>query len=176
MIRSYCFDTEKDCDEGIHLLLFAVRESVQKSLGFSSIELVFGHTVRGSLKLLKEKFLSDDESYLNLLQYESDFKNRLSKACDAARCNLKSAQSKMKLHYNENPLDRNFEPGDKVLALLPIPGKPLQARYYGPYTVDKKLSDVNYIVNTPVRRKKNSYVTLTCLKSTLIGIVLLIRQ
>ena len=35
MIRSYCFDTEKDWDEGIHLLLFAVRESVQESLGFS---------------------------------------------------------------------------------------------------------------------------------------------
>ena len=45
MIRSYCFDTEKDWDEGIHLLLFAVRESVQKSLGFSPFELVFGHTV-----------------------------------------------------------------------------------------------------------------------------------
>ena len=42
MIRSYCFDTEKDWDEGIHLLLFAVRESVQESLGFSPFELVFG--------------------------------------------------------------------------------------------------------------------------------------
>ena len=41
MIRSYCFDTEKDWDEGIHLLLFAVRESVQESLGFSPFELVF---------------------------------------------------------------------------------------------------------------------------------------
>ena len=30
MIRSYCFDTEKDWDKGIHLLLFAVRESVQE--------------------------------------------------------------------------------------------------------------------------------------------------
>ena len=74
MIRSYCFDTEKDWDEGIHLLLFAVRESVQESLGFSPFELVFGHTVRGPLKLLKEKFLSDDDSSLNLLQYVSDFK------------------------------------------------------------------------------------------------------
>ena len=33
MIRSYCFDTEKDWDEGIHLLLFAVRESVKSLLG-----------------------------------------------------------------------------------------------------------------------------------------------
>ena len=57
MISSYCFDTERDWDEGIHLLLFAVRESVQESLGFSPFELVFGHTVRGPLKLLKEKLL-----------------------------------------------------------------------------------------------------------------------
>jgi hypothetical protein len=57
MIRSYCFDTcSKDWDEGIHLLLFAVRESVQESLGFSPFELVFGHSVRGPLKLLKENF------------------------------------------------------------------------------------------------------------------------
>ena len=80
MIRSYCLDTEKDWDEGIHLLLFAVRESVQESLGFSPFELVFGHIVRGPLKFLKKKFLSDDNSSLNFLQYVSDFKNRLSKA------------------------------------------------------------------------------------------------
>ena len=54
MIRSYRFDTERDWDEGIHLLLFAVRESVQESIGF---ELVFGLTVRGPLEFLKEKFL-----------------------------------------------------------------------------------------------------------------------
>ena len=41
------------------------------------------------------------------------------------------AQSIMRLHYDENAQDRNFEPRDKVLALLPIPGKPLQVRYYG---------------------------------------------
>ena len=50
MIRTYCYDTEKDWDEGVHLLLFAARESVQESLGFSPFKLVFGHTVRGPLK------------------------------------------------------------------------------------------------------------------------------
>ena len=44
MIRTYCFQTEKHWDEGIHLLLFASRESVQESLGFSPFELVFGHS------------------------------------------------------------------------------------------------------------------------------------
>ena len=98
--------------------------------------------------------LSDDNNSLILLQYVSYFKNRLSKACEAAKSNFKSAQSKMKMHNDEQAQDRNFEPGDKVLALLPLPGNPLQARYYGPYTIDKKLSVVIYIVNTPGRRKQ----------------------
>ena len=117
MIRLYCFDTEKDWDEGIHLLLFAVRESVQESLGFSPFELVFGHSVRGPLKLLKEKFLSNDETPLNLLQYVSDFRNRLSRACEVARSNLKKSQGKMKARYDNHVIDRKFKPGDKVLAL-----------------------------------------------------------
>ena len=66
--------------------------------------------------------------------------------------------------YDENAKKRNFNPGDKVLALLPIPGKPLHARYYSPYTVDKKISDVNYIVNTPARRKKRQLCHVNMLK------------
>ena len=164
MIRSYCFDTEKDWDEGIHLLLFAVRESVQESLGFSPFELVFGHSVRGPLKLLKEKFLSNDETPLNLLQYVSDFRNRLSRACEVARFNLKTSQGKMKARYDNHVIDRKFKPGDKVLALLPIPGRPLQTRYFGPYTIDKKTSDLNYIINTPGRRKNKQMCHVNMLK------------
>ena len=54
MIRAYCFEYQAEWDQGIHMFLFAVREAVQKSLGFSPFELVFGRTVIGPLKLLKE--------------------------------------------------------------------------------------------------------------------------
>ena len=68
----------------------------------------------------------------------------------------------MKARYDNHVIDRKFKPGDKVLALLPIPGRPLQARYFGPYTIDKKTSDLNYIVNTPGRRKKSKCVMEIC--------------
>lgn len=55
------------------MLLFAAREAVQWSLSFSPFELEFGHTVRGPLKLLKEKWLCD-EGDLNLLDYVSVFR------------------------------------------------------------------------------------------------------
>jgi hypothetical protein len=49
---------------------------------------------------------------------------------------------------------RSFQPGDKILALLPLPGNPLHARHFGPYIVDKKVSDLNYVILTPGRRKE----------------------
>ena len=164
MIRSYCFDTENDWDEGIHLLLFAVRESVQESLGFSPFELVFGHTVRGPLNLLKEKFLSQEDTPLNLLQYISNLRSKLLTACEAAKSNLKKAQGKMKQTFDKNTKERSFKSGDKVLALLPVPGRPLQARYFGPYTVEKKASDLKYIITTPDRRKQKQLCHINMLK------------
>ena len=113
----------------------------------------FGHSIHGPLKLLKEKFLSNDETPLNLLQYVSDFRNRLSRACEVARSNLKTSQGKMRARTR-----------DKVLALLPIPGRPLQARYFGPYTIDKKTSDLNYIINNPGRRKNKQMCHVNMLK------------
>ena len=77
-------------------MLFAIRESVQESLGFSPFELVFDHNVRGPLKLLKENILAEENTPLNLLQYIADFRHKLSKVCEIAQSNLKSSQTKMK--------------------------------------------------------------------------------
>ncbi|XP_077977779.1 uncharacterized protein LOC144433347 [Glandiceps talaboti] len=163
MIRTYCFENEKDWDEGVHLVLFAARETVQESLGFSPFELVFGHSVRGPLKLLQEKWLCE-ESEINLLDYVSGFKERLTRACDVARENLKGSQMKMKKWYDKDARNRVFKPGDRVLVLFPIPGHPLQARYYGPYEIKSKINGVNYIVKTPGRRKESQLCHINMLK------------
>ncbi|XP_037780157.1 uncharacterized protein LOC119576547 [Penaeus monodon] len=153
MIRTYCHDTEKEWDEGIPVLLFAVRESVQESLGFSPFELVFGHEARGPLKLLREKWLSS-EGDSNILKYVMDFRSRLTKACELARANLSAAQTRMKSWYDKNTRPRSFSSRDKVLVFLPVPGASLKARYYGPYVVEKKINNLNYVIQTPGRRKK----------------------
>ncbi len=44
---------------------------------------------------------------------------------------------------------RSFQSGDQVLALLPIIGSPFQAKFAGPYTVARKISDLNYLITTP---------------------------
>jgi hypothetical protein len=45
MMQTFCLDSQKDRDDGICMLLSAVRETIQESLGFSPFELVFGHSV-----------------------------------------------------------------------------------------------------------------------------------
>ena len=101
MMRAYCFEIEEYWDEAIHLLLFATRESVQESLGFSPFELVFGDTVRGPLKVLKGKLLSSSSESINLLKHVSDFRTKLLRACQIARDNLINKGSKFlkKLWY-----------------------------------------------------------------------------
>jgi hypothetical protein len=146
MIKTYCFDAEKCWDKGIHLLLFAARESVLAGIiSFSPFELVFDHLVRGPLKLFKEKFLSDSNDCLNLFQYVSDFRTRLSKACDLTKANLKTSHVFMKTKFDKNTVSRCFQPGDKVLVLLPVSGHPLQAKYFGHYIVSERKSEQNYI-------------------------------
>lgn len=59
---------------------------------------------------------------------------------------------------------RSFNPGDKVLVLLPVPGSALQARYSGPYQVVKKLGDRDYIIDTPERRRRSRLCHINMLK------------
>ena len=89
MLRKYCLEHKRDWDEGLPLVLFAVRETTQESLGFSPADLVFGHTVRGPLRLLQEKWCADKSSPShNILDYVSAFKERLHDACETARESL----------------------------------------------------------------------------------------
>ena len=69
-----------------------VRESIQESLGFSPFELVFGHTVRGPLLLLK--WLDEDPEKISVLKCVATFKDRLFRAGQMAKRNLQESQSK----------------------------------------------------------------------------------
>ncbi|XP_061190377.1 uncharacterized protein LOC133198276 [Saccostrea echinata] len=163
MIRTYCLSNEKEWDQGIPFLLFAVRDAKQESLGFSPFELVYGHTVRGPLKLLKEKWLVE-ESQSSLLDYVAKFKERLSQTWKLARENLKVSQDKMETWYDKRTKTRTFKPGNKVLVLLPIPGQPLRAKYFGPFEVEQKVNDLNYIIKTPGRRKSKQLCHINMIK------------
>lgn len=147
--------------------MFAARETVQESLEFSPAEQVFGHTVRGPMKVLKEQFLSrelcaGDE---NVLDYVSRFRECLHQACVLAKEALSSSQRSMKRHYDKQAESRPLQPGDQVLVLLPVPGSSLSARFSGPYLIEKKLSETDYVLQTPDRKWQSRVRHITMLKT-----------
>lgn len=82
--------------------------------------------------------------------YVNGFRRRLLIACASAHRNLSGAQGKMK-DFSQT---RWFEPGDQVLALLPVVVSPFQARFSGPFTVKSQMSDRDYLIFSPNWRKK----------------------
>ena len=122
-------------------------------------------TIGPLLLLLKEKWLDEDPEKISVLKYVATFKDRLFRAGQMAKRNLQESQSKMKVWYDRKAKSRCFEPGDRVLVLFPVVGNPLQAKYSGPYKVVKKISDTNYLVKTPDRRKETQVCHINMLKA-----------
>lgn len=73
MLRAYCLETGKGWDEGMPLLLFAVRETVQKSLAFSPAELSVWPHHSDPFTFFCEKMTSDCSTSQNVLNYIRSF-------------------------------------------------------------------------------------------------------
>ena len=75
---------------------------------------MFGYTVRGPLKLLKEKLSPGSTESIYLLQYVSDFCTKLVRVCESAKASLYPDVSE---RDDVDTVKQNFKPGQKVLAL-----------------------------------------------------------
>ncbi|XP_076043867.1 uncharacterized protein LOC143026959 [Oratosquilla oratoria] len=168
VLRTFCIETGRDWDEGVDLLLFAIRDSVQASLGYSPFQLVYGHEVRGLLKVLKESWISN-EAETPLASYVPKFKEKLHLALNIAHSNLDRMQTRMKQQFDKSHRaeDRYFAVGDKVLALLLLNNLPLRSKYSGPYVALERQGQANYVIHTPDRLPEESDASDECFSETL---------
>lgn len=163
VLTKFCMINEQDWDEGVQVALYALRAAKQESLGYSPFELMFGRRPREGLRLIYEACVGKEEPE-QLATYISKLKGRMECARRLARENLEGVQEKMKVRYDRKTKMRSFKPGDFVLMFRAGGGRPLQARYQGPYEVIRKSGPVNYTLCTPGRRKKTTTVHVNLLK------------
>ncbi|XP_068224808.1 uncharacterized protein [Palaemon carinicauda] len=161
-LTKYFLDHVEEWDKDLPLLLFALRSVPSESLGFSPFQMVYGHNVRGPLDLLREHW-EGGSGKMNSLDYILSFKEKLRSIWQWAQNNLSTSQAKMKTHYDRKSQVRNFEAGEQVLVLLPMPGQ-FRAQFVGPAVVKKKLNDVDYLVEIPGRRKKYQLCHINIMK------------
>ena len=70
----------------------------------------------------------------------------------------------MKNLYDHYAEIHQFSPGDQVLTLLPLVGSPLQAKFHCPFTVLRQISEQNYLLSTPKRRRNTQLCHVNLLK------------
>ena len=166
MLRRMCAERPKVSDKYLPALLFAIREVLQESLGFSPFELLYGRIVKGPMTILRELWTEEapDEQVLSTYQYVIELRDRLEQTYKLALENLKKVQIKQTAYCDRRARSRKFDVGDKVLLLLPTDSNKLLLQWKGPFEVvevvnriDYKI-DVNDVVSTCLANMLKQYV------------------
>ncbi|XP_034565104.1 uncharacterized protein LOC117830889 isoform X1 [Notolabrus celidotus] len=166
MLRKFVNNSGTDWDQWLPYLLFAYREVPQASTGFSPFELLYGHEVRGPLALLREIWEGDKGSVgsVNVVSYVVQMRERLEKMGELAQSHMEEAQHQQKTWYDKSARQRSFDPGQKVLVLLPSNDNKLLAKWQGPVEVLRKLGPTTYQVSTPRQPRSSKVLHINLLK------------
>lgn len=70
----------------------------------------------------------------------------------------------MKSWFDKRSRLKSFDMGDKELLLLPQPGQSLVACFQGPYTIIRRVRDLNYHVLTPNKQRGQKVGHINMLK------------
>ena len=125
----------------------------QASTGFSPFELLYGREVRGPLDVLKETWEAESKSNESVVGHVLEMREKMSHMTELVSENLQRAQQAQKRWYDQNARDREFQPADQVLVLLPTSTHKLLVQWQGPYPVLRRMGKVNYEIDLYDRRK-----------------------
>lgn len=165
MLRKFVNDSGSDWDQWLPFLLFAYREVPQSSTGFSPFQLLYGHSVRGPLDVLREAWESPlPQERCSELSYVLKMRDKLDQFQELVKGNLAQAQQRQKQSYDKASKWRVFREGQKVLLLLPTVDSGLLAKWQGPYQITRKMGPVTYELLLPDRRKKHQVFHVNLLK------------
>ena len=151
----------------LSFLLFAYREVPQALTGFSPFKLLYGWPVQGPLDLLKKCWEGPKvaTSGQGIFQYVLQMRDRLEWYREEARVNLQQAEKALKRGYDQHACHREFEPGQKVLLLLPSSTSKLLAQWQGPYLNGRKMGTVTLEALHPDKGKEKQTHHVNLLKA-----------
>lgn len=134
----------------------------EEDLGFSPFELVFRRNVIRVLQLIKKSWLDhntlDHVKSANAIDFILNLRYRIRISLEVVNEMEEKVKKKSKVWYDRKAREVSCDVGDQFLLLLPLVGKPLQAKCSGPYLVEKSLVEVDYDLGTSDRKKSRRTV------------------
>ena len=156
IIRKFIHQNTESWDRTLPFLLFAIRNVPSETTKISANEIVFGRQLRGLLDIARDVWTNGDAAEKQLkmptVQYLEKLRLDLEIARKAAKANISEAYDKSKAHYDKHSTERELQPGESVLILLPTDNRKLTTQWRGPHKVLKRLPNNNYEIQIENRR------------------------
>ena len=178
MLRKSVSKDAKDWDELLPFMLFAYRGAKHATTGFSPYELVYGREMRDTVDVLAENWEDGENSSENVMLYLRKVQEKFQRMKELVKESEEHSKQEMKKYYDRAALQRSFQEGDQVLVLLPSKSNKLLTDWMGPYSITKRVSDVNYEVDMADRVKRRRTFHINALKEwhSPVAAVLLVQE
>ncbi|UYV70128.1 K02A2.6-like, partial [Cordylochernes scorpioides] len=168
MISMYVNVDQRNWDEILPFITHAYNTTIQETTKYSPFFLLYG---REPVSILDDTNIFIEPDSEDYDEYVSKLMEKIVRTRDIVKVNTEKSQAKMINYYNQKHRQTGYEPGDLVALWTPIrkPGKceKLLRRYFGPYIVLKKISDVNYSIvpeDNPGNRTQPTTVHISRIK------------
>ncbi|XP_026116332.1 uncharacterized protein LOC113094960 [Carassius auratus] len=164
MLRRVVAEDGRDWDLMLPYVLFGIREVPQASTGFTPFELLFGRQPRGLLDVAREAWEQQPAPHRTVIEHVREMRERIERVMPLVREHLAESQRAQKRLYDRPAQPREFQPGDRVLVLVPTATSKFLASWQGPYTIIEKVGPVTYRVRQVGRRKEQQIYHINLLK------------
>ena len=162
MLKRLMAERPSDWDRYVNAALFAYREIKQESTGFSPFECLYGRVVKGPSQLLYEQWTqkSVDAEERTVSEYVQNLATMLQDRVKEAQDAVQNSSRRSRKRQKAKAKIRSFEPGEKVLVLLPQTHNKMLLKWFGPYKVLKKVREHDYLVEQEGGVQKIYHVNL----------------
>ena len=137
MIAKHTRDFGVEWDQYLQHLLFAYRSKPHATTGESPFYLIYGRDPR--LPTATALSHPSNPYQVDLEDYRTELTTGLSEAWTTAQQQVKAAQAKQKYQYDKRSKESKYQPGDRVMVLMPQEqtgkNRKLALPYHGPYRV-----------------------------------------
>ena len=135
MLRKSATKDGKDWDKLLPFLSLRIERSPEVDRIFPPQTPIWAKC-QGPLDVLKRTWEAWEKAVISYLML---MRERLERMTQLAQTNASQAQQGQKTWYDNHARFRSFEPGDKVLVLLPTDTSKFLAQWKGPYHVVKQI-------------------------------------
>ena len=156
MLKKVTSDEPRSWELALPFLAFSCRQIPSTVTGFAPFELLYSHDVIGPLQILRDAWTGQLETPTpkrSVVEYLTMTKTHMQRCAEIATEHTKQARQSAKYYYDKHSSDRNLEPDEEVLLLRHATENKLLARWEGPFKILRKLSNVNYEIDTDKGKK-----------------------